>query len=279
VKPSTTSVHLRCTVRGCGRELARRAGTWDCPNGHSFDIARSGYVNLLQPGDRRSRSPGDTPDAVAARARLEERGIGAEWRDAVASKVDGLLRRDGETALDAGAGTGLLLGHLAWLYRLEGWALDISVPAVRFGSRRWPALSWVVANAHRRLPFADGAFTLVLSSVGPKNPKEFSRILAADGSLLLIVPAPEDLIELRHALLGEGRRIDRAARALELFGASFRCADRTYARGRQRLDRAGLDDLLTATYRGARRSQRKRLDELDGLETTFAAEILHFVPR
>ena len=37
-----------------------------CPRGHSFDVARSGYINLLQPQERRSRNPGDSADAVAA---------------------------------------------------------------------------------------------------------------------------------------------------------------------------------------------------------------------
>jgi 23S rRNA (guanine745-N1)-methyltransferase len=278
VTPSTARIHALCSVRGCERELARRPGVWICPDGHCFDVARSGYVNLLQPGDRRSRSPGDAPDVVAARARLEERGLGTEWRSAVESKVGGLVR-DGATALDVGAGTGLLVARLASIHRLEGWALDISVPAVRLGSRRWPEVSWVVVNAHRNLPFGDRVFTLVLSSTGPKNPREFRRILAPDGALLLVVPGPDDLIELREALLGEGRRTDRAERALEHFGPFFHCADRSVVRTRRRLDRAELADLLAATYRGARRAEAERIAALDGLETTLCAELLHLVPR
>ena len=40
----------------------------------AFDVARSGYVNLLQPQDKRSKTPGDTPEAVAARRRFLDRG-------------------------------------------------------------------------------------------------------------------------------------------------------------------------------------------------------------
>ena len=70
---------LLCTVRDCHLPLARPvAGTEKrlvCPRGHSFDIARSGYINLLQPQERRSKKPGDTTAAVAARRRLHDRGV------------------------------------------------------------------------------------------------------------------------------------------------------------------------------------------------------------
>ena len=38
-------VELRCPV--CAGALAKRAGAYVCPKNHSFDIAKSGYVNLL----------------------------------------------------------------------------------------------------------------------------------------------------------------------------------------------------------------------------------------
>ena len=61
---------LICPVRGCGLALTRDEKRAFCSRGHSFDVARSGYINLLQPQDRRSKEPGDTKEAVAARRRL-----------------------------------------------------------------------------------------------------------------------------------------------------------------------------------------------------------------
>jgi len=279
VRRSTVKVKVLCSVRGCGRRLERRTRVWDCPNGHSFDVAASGYVNLLQPGDRRSLKPGDSPRVVAARARLQERFIGTDWQASLVSMVASLSSGDVETVLDVGAGTGHLLGRLASAIPVEGWATDISVPAVRFGSRRWPDLSWVVANGHRNLPFDDEAFAFVLSSVGPKNPQEFHRILTPGGRLLLVVPGPDDLVELRQALQGEGRKMDCTAQALQVFGPLFRLVDRVALRSRRWLDRSELDDLLEATYRGARRAQSQRLAALEGMETTFDVEVLQLEPR
>ena len=56
---------LLCPVRCCHTALVREEGRLLCPRGHSFDVARSGYINLLQPQDRRSKHPGDTSVAVA----------------------------------------------------------------------------------------------------------------------------------------------------------------------------------------------------------------------
>jgi len=55
---------LACSVRGCGLPLTRRDRALVCSAGHAFDIARSGYINLLQPQDRRSLVAGDSKTAV-----------------------------------------------------------------------------------------------------------------------------------------------------------------------------------------------------------------------
>ena len=66
---------LLCTVRNCHMELVREERRLHCPRGHSFDVARSGYINLLQPQERRSKEPGDTAVAAAGRRRLHDRGV------------------------------------------------------------------------------------------------------------------------------------------------------------------------------------------------------------
>ncbi len=78
---------LLCTVRGCRQPLLRegldKARRVVCSRGHSFDLARSGYINLLQPQDRRSKQPGDSSDAVAARRRLHDLGVTQSLLDAI----------------------------------------------------------------------------------------------------------------------------------------------------------------------------------------------------
>ena len=203
---------LLCPVRGCHLTLERDERRLHCASNHSFDIARSGYVNLLQPQERRSKQPGDAALAVAARRRLHNRGVTKPLLEAVAAILEPSSQ---ETILDAGCGEGFYLGSLANQFHLDAHGVDISTPAVDAAARRYPACHWVVANADRALPYPDRSFSIVLSITSRMNVKEFRRVLRDDGRLLVAVPAPEDLIELR----GVGR--DRTAHAL----ATFFCAD------------------------------------------------------
>ena len=83
----------------------------------------------------------------------------------------------------------------------DAHGIDISIPAIDAAARRYPGCEWVVANADRFVPYADRSFSIVLSITARMNAREFRRVLRDDGRLLVAVPAPEDLIELR----GTGR--------------------------------------------------------------------------
>src|SRR5580658_5911767 len=126
---------LLCTVRNCHLELAREERRLVCPLGHSFDIARSGYINLLQPQDRRSKQPGDTVAAVTARRRLHDRGVSAPLLRGIAEIVEA---SPADVVLDAGCGDGFYLGSLARQIGFGAHGIDISIPAVDSAARRYP---------------------------------------------------------------------------------------------------------------------------------------------
>src|SRR5260221_14421991 len=114
---------LVCPVRDCHAELARVERRVVCPQGHSFDISRSGYINLLQPQERRSKQPGDTVAAVAARRRLHDRGVTEPLLDAIAQII---AASPGDVVLDAGCGDGFYLGTLARPSGFDAHLFDIS---------------------------------------------------------------------------------------------------------------------------------------------------------
>ena len=43
----------------CGGPLDREPSAYSCPAGHSFDLAREGYVHLLPANRMHSKMPGD----------------------------------------------------------------------------------------------------------------------------------------------------------------------------------------------------------------------------
>jgi 23S rRNA (guanine745-N1)-methyltransferase len=231
---------LICPVRDCGRILSNADRTLRCENRHSFDRARSGYINLLQPQDRRSKRPGDSTDAVAARRRLHDRGLTQPLLDAI---LRALGARSEDTILDAGCGEGYYLGEIAKQTRGRACGIDISVPAIDAAAKRYPGCEWIVANADRMIPYAGGSFSQVMSVTARMNTTEFHRVLKKDGRLLVAIPAADDLIELR----GAGR--DRTGRTIEAFSPHFRLLHHSSARTVADLDAAAVEDILLSIYR------------------------------
>ena len=259
-----SSASLLCTVRGCGKRLLREANRVVCPQGHSFDIARSGYINLLQPQDKRSKHPGDSAVAIATRRRLHDRGVTAPLFEAVSALVEA---RPEDAILDAGCGEGFYLGTLASHIGFEAHGVDIAIPAVNAAARRYRECEWIAANADRFLPYPDGAFSAVLSITGRMNPAEFRRVLRADGRLLVAIPAPDDLIELR----GAGR--DRTERTIADFAHHFALAGRQRAATIADLDAAAVQDVLVSIYRPLRAKAP------EAMRLTFSLDLLLFKPR
>lgn len=195
---------LRCPH--CRQRLARAGNSVRCAAGHSFDIARHGYVSLLPAGT--SGSGGDT--AAMVRARSEFLATGhfapiaaaladaaghagmASTADATASSGAGLTR-----VVDVGAGTGY---HLAALLdrmpAASGLALDVSKHALRQAARAHPRIGAVGCDAWRPLPVADHVADVVLNVFAPRRGAELRRILRPGGCLLVIMPAAEHLAEL-----------------------------------------------------------------------------------
>jgi 23S rRNA (guanine745-N1)-methyltransferase len=268
-------VDLLCSVAGCRRALTRSPGGLACPRGHSYDVARRGYVNLLQPRDRRSRQPGDAPATVTARLRLVARGFETPLTDAITSL---LSLGPCDPVLDAGCGDGHHLAAIAARFGAAGHGLDISVPAIEAAARLHPELHWVVANADRFLPYADASFRLVASITAQRNPEEFRRVLADEGALLVVVPAPDDLIEVRELVLGEGVTRDRVDKAIETFAPLFVLDRHERIRHAAHLDADSVRDVMVGTYRAGRVSRHARLAAVPDLDVTLSRDVLLFRP-
>jgi 23S rRNA (guanine745-N1)-methyltransferase len=266
-------------VRGCYEPLRRSDSTYVCPRRHAYDIARSGYINLLQPQDRRSIDAGDSREAVLARAALIAAGVGRETIDAVVSHARTLALPDDGVVVELGSGSGETLGLLAAVDRFCAIGIDLSTAAAAHAARRFPDLSWVVANADRRLPLLDDSVDLVLSVHARRNPAECRRVLRESGFLIVAVPAADDLVELREAVQGAGVQRDRLATLRADHEALFTVREQSTARQRLELSREALLQLLRGTYRGARAAASARAQQLERMTVTLASDIIVFAPR
>lgn len=264
---------LLCTVRECHRPLVIAGRRAECEHGHAFDVARSGYLNLLQPQDRRSRHPGDSVAAVAARRRFLDRGLAAPITEGI---VRLLSLGATDTVLDAGCGVGHDLGAIRDRYGCEAHGVDISVPAIDAAARRYRDCLFVVANADRFLPYADASFDAVTSITARLNAPEYHRVLRPHGTLLVAVPAPDDLLELRAAVLGDGVERDRVQRTIDLFAPHFKTVSSARIKTRAQFDREAIADVMTSSYRALRTRERERLATVADLEVTLSRDVIVF---
>lgn len=208
---------LRCPH--CGGGLSSTGSALRCADGHSFDIARQGYVNLLPGGAQTGTA--DSAAMVGARDAFLSAGHFAGLRDAIAKVAadvmpggqDGarpLLAGGGDTpsgdatggcVIDVGAGTGYYLaGILDWLPDRVGLALDLSKFALRRAARAHERVGAVACDTWQGLPVRDGCAALVLDIFAPRNPAEFKRVLEAGGRLIVVTPTRRHLCELVSAL-------------------------------------------------------------------------------
>jgi 23S rRNA (guanine745-N1)-methyltransferase len=241
---------LRCPV--CAEPLAETtAGTaraLRCPRGHSFDVARQGYVDLLA---GRAPHSGDTAEMVAARADFLAAGhydvISAALADAA---TDALGRTTADVGayplvVDAGAGTGRhLAAVLAALPDAVGLALDVSKPALRRAAKAHPRAAAALADTWRRLPLADAGVAVLLDIFAPRNGAEFHRVLRPDGTLLVVTPAADHLAELVDALGLLRVDPDKADRVAGSLAGHFAEVSTTVLRARLELTRPEVSTLV-----------------------------------
>ena len=187
---------LRCPL--CKSGFTAAAGALACRNGHSFDLARQGYVNLLPGRRRRPAAGGDSPSQLRHRAQFLDAGHLGTLTTTIVRQIERSARGP-QHVLDAGSGTGHHVARIA--ARLPGsvinLGLDISKDAARQAARRWPTSTFAVADLWGEWPVRDAATDLVISIFAPKNFPEMARVLRPGGWLAAAYPGPDHLIELR----------------------------------------------------------------------------------
>ena len=257
---------LACPV--CQGDLERSERVLRCPDGHAFDVARQGYVNL----SRGRAARGDDAAMVAARAAFLDGGwfdpLTTAVREAVAGAVPGAV-------VDIGAGTG---HHLAAAVGgRTGVAIDASVYAARRAARAHPRVCAVVADAWGRLPLRDGCAAAVMVVFAPRGGAEIARVLAPGGTVVVATASEGHLTELQAplGLLSVGSH--KQERLRDTLGSQLERVDSRELRWPMQLDRqAAL--ALAAMGPSARHTDatdlRRRIDALPEPVTVTGAVTL-----
>lgn len=257
---------LICPV--CARSLEVCDHTMRCGNGHSFDIAKEGYVNLLR-GSKSGDRIGDDKYSARSRRDFLNKGYYAPLRDALCRT---LTDKQG-SVLDICCGEGYYTSALGENPNLKVCGFDIAREMVRLAAKRKNG-TYFVANM-AAIPVADESFDFATHLFAPFNEKEFARILKPGGSLYTVVPGAYHLFGLKQALYDTPYHNDEKlpqTNTLQLVGTEKISANITLA---------SPEDIesvfrMTPYYFHTSQADRDKLAAYQTLETPIEFVIAHF---
>jgi 23S rRNA (guanine745-N1)-methyltransferase len=191
----------------CGEQLFPSEGMLRCMNGHAFDVAREGYVNLLLAQHRRSKDPGYSRDMIVGRREFFDAGHFQLLADRLAEIVASFLPDAPQRViLDAGCGEGYYLRRLRARVASMGSedstllsGLDISKHAIRTAAKRDPRGRYAVASVYR-MPVLRSRVDVLLTHFSPLCPDEYRRVLRPGGVVVTGTPGEGHLFSLKQLL-------------------------------------------------------------------------------
>lgn len=206
----------------CKSSISLQSTPIRCENNHSFDKAKSGYVNLLPVQFKKSKLPGDNKDMVRARREFHQLNAYKPLKDHLVSLVESALietishkdapeERHVEVTkvYDAGCGEGsylnaMLQGLSSKEFRVEGAGSDIAKIAVELAAKAYKHAQFVVASSFD-LPLDNDSQNVMMQVFAPGSNDEYLRVLKNNGLLVTVDPAPEHLLELKQQVYDNPR--------------------------------------------------------------------------
>lgn len=191
----------------CGLPLTQEGSGCRCAQGHQYDFAKSGYVNLLLVSGKHSSQPGDDKRMVWARRRFLAKGFYELFADAVVEKALQYLSMESPVIVDAGCGEGYYTGRLAQALwgtgkTSEMAGIDISKIAVDQAAKAHKGPQFAVGSVFH-LPVLSASCDLAVNLFAPLCIDEISRVLKPGGLFFLGVPDRRHLWQLKQAVYEE----------------------------------------------------------------------------
>ncbi len=275
--------YWQCPV--CSEALNLTQRTWRCVNGHCFDCAKEGYVNLLLAQHKNSKAPGDNKDMVQARQDF----LATHAYQPLAMKIAELVGKhlseniessEGNEPLlfDVGCSEGYYSAQIQQVLKtsdisLHVAGLDIAKPAVQKAAKVHKHNHYCVASSYN-IPLADISVDIALQVFAPASSDEIKRVLKHNGMWFLIEPAPEHLHELKAFVYDIVQHHEVSAELApgfaleELVELSFEC----------RLDspeqRLNLLKMTPYYWRISPENKEKLLLELDKVNAAFVIKCI-----
>lgn len=264
---------LMCPV--CRQPLNLTERTWRCEQGHSYDVAKQGYVNLHVVQHKHSKNPGDTPESVDARRAFLQGGYYQPLQQAVVALLKQLHVK---AILDIGCGEGYYTSAMQQVVE-QCVGVDIAKNAVQRAAKLNTEVTWVVGTG-ATLPVLDQSMDACTSLFSPIPQAEIARVLKDDGYLIVVTPASEHLYAMREALF-EQVNPHTPEKFVEQLQDLFELKQEQIVDAPFVLDQQALKNLIAMTPYAYKASpeRRSQLEQQSQLEITASFQIYVFQKR
>ncbi|MGE9797867.1 putative RNA methyltransferase [Acinetobacter baumannii] len=268
-----TTQNLMCPV--CRQRLELVSKTWRCEQGHSYDIAKQGYVNLHVVQHKHSKNPGDTPESVDARRAFLQGGYYQPLQQAVVHLLKVLKAK---MVLDIGCGEGYYTSAMQQVVE-QCIGVDIAKNAVQRAAKLNDKVTWVVGTG-ATLPVIDQSMDVCTSLFSPIPQTEILRVLKDDGYLIVVTPATDHLYAMREALF-EQVNPHTPQKFVEQLQDLFELKEQQVIDAPLVLDQQALKNLIAMTPYAYKASPERRmqLEQKAHLQVTASFQIYLFQKR
>ncbi|TYR48545.1 methyltransferase domain-containing protein [Acinetobacter baumannii] len=259
----------------CRQRLELVSKTWRCEQGHSYDIAKQGYVNLHVVQHKHSKNPGDTPESIDARRAFLQGGYYQPLQQAIVHLLKDLKAK---MVLDIGCGEGYYTSAMQQIVE-QCIGVDIAKNAVQRAAKLNDKVTWVVGTG-ATLPVIDQSMDVCTSLFSPIPQTEILRVLKDDGYLIVVTPATDHLYAMREALF-EQVNPHTPQKFVEQLQDLFELKEQQVIEAPLVLDQQALKNLIAMTPYAYKASPERRmqLEQKAHLQVTASFQIYLFQKR
>ncbi len=271
-------INFMCPV--CGKQLCLEGRTYRCENNHCFDVAKQGYVNLLQSQKSSKKRHGDDALMVKARQDFLEKGYYLNLREKLTETVLGFSKSKEVTLLDLGCGECWYTADIYENLQKNGrnpsvFGIDISKHALISGSKRCKELKLAVASTSD-IPMPSESCDAVVCVFAPYSTDEVKRVLKKGGFFIKAFPLENHLMGLKSEIYDKPYKNE----VDEKYPDGFTCADTI--RLSNTIELTSNEDIInlfkmTPYYYKTSKKDQEKLEKISYLqtETEFGILVLH----
>ncbi|MCZ0717542.1 putative RNA methyltransferase [Aerococcus kribbianus] len=240
------------TCPHCQEKLAWTGQQVSCPQGHSFDLAKSGYLNLAPQHQEKHYHK----DLFVARYQLMAQH---EFYQGIYQDILALLDKHHYQAhnschiIDLGTGEGSHFDQFLQAYQsaypqdnFAAMGFDLAKDGIQIAAKHHYQALWTVADLGH-IPLADNSVDLALTILSPSNYNEVKRVLKTGGYLIKVIPGPNYLAELRACVLSADKQKQDSQTTMSRFQTEFNQVDAIDYQRDFTLNSSSRDALLKMT--------------------------------